>query len=106
LRSRCLVFGSFVLGSVVSGGSDGDESGEDDELKKKLRKHFNFNNLRQFDCRFGFFFTFMIGVVVCFLTTAKELIAFVESLDVFIRNLTVNLILWEVVRLNFWSYSQ
>ena len=31
-RSRCLVFGGFVLGSVVSGGSDGDESGEDDEL--------------------------------------------------------------------------
>jgi hypothetical protein len=29
---RSLVLGGFVLGSVVSSGSDGDESGEDDEL--------------------------------------------------------------------------
>jgi hypothetical protein len=29
---RSLILGGFVLGSVVSSGSDGDESGEDDEL--------------------------------------------------------------------------
>ena len=49
-RSRCLFLGGFVLGSVVSGGSDGDESGEDDELQKVKKTFNNFNNLRQFDC--------------------------------------------------------